>query len=77
MDNIDRQKLETLDGSRNTTGGKGRSAVRRNDLAALLALPALVASKATTVTADQVNALIGDVAAIRKALDQIAGKVKP
>ncbi|MBI1202604.1 MAG: hypothetical protein GC182_08850 [Rhodopseudomonas sp.] len=77
MDQIIRQKVEELDGSRNP-GAKSRAAVRRADLAGLLAMPVATAVAASgAITDAQFNALLADVKAIRQALDQIAGKVKP
>lgn len=72
----DREKLETLDGSRNARSA-GRAAVRRSDLASLVSLPAATAMEASgAVTVDQFNALLADYTALRAALDQIAAKVK-
>jgi hypothetical protein len=77
LDQIEREKLELLDGSR-APGSKGRAAVRRGDLSAIVTLAPMKAAKAagTTVSADEFNALLADFAALRAAIDQIAGRVK-
>lgn len=78
MMNMDRllEKLETLDGSRRNDL-KGRAAVRREDLVALLQLPTMNAQQSTgEVSAQNFEALLGDVVAIHKALEAIAQKVK-
>lgn len=75
---IDRQKLEVLDGSRRP-GTLHRAAVRRSDLAEIVKLKPAKARRAagSVVTVAEFNALVDDVLAIRNALDVVAGKVKP
>ncbi len=69
-DAILRQKIETLDGSRQT-GNIGRAAVRLDDLNGLLQLPeTLTAAKAAgaTPTAAEFNALVADVQTLHRRL---------
>lgn len=76
MDNLAREKLETLDGSRGAKN-KASAAVRRRDLAALLDMPKATAVAASgSVTVDDFNALLADHAALRAALTRIAERVK-
>jgi hypothetical protein len=77
-DEILRQKIEELDGSRNR-GSRARAAVRRADLAALLALDpfTLAATTEEAVPVADYNALLALVKAMHAALVRIAMQVKP
>lgn len=77
MNEREREKLEVLDGSR--TGSKSRAAVRHTDLAPIVSLKPITATKETgaTVTVAKYNALLADFTALRQALVEIAAKVKP
>lgn len=77
MNELDRQKLELLDGTRRA-GDKSRAAVRRGDLAAIVSLKPSAAKKAAgaSVTVAEFDALVADFSALRDAIDLIAAKVK-
>lgn len=76
MDQIERQKLQELDGSR-TRGARGRAAVRRSDLAALTTLAAADIPEADgSVTAEQFNALRAHYLTLMAAISRVAGKVR-
>lgn len=79
MDAIDKERLDVLAGARGASS-KPAAAVRRRDLAALVSLPKANAkplASGDTVTADAYNALLGDYALLRQAIDQIAARVRP
>ncbi|MPZ36691.1 MAG: hypothetical protein GEU95_01290 [Rhizobiales bacterium] len=69
MDEVARQKLEELDGSRRL-GNRDRAAVRLGDLNGLLALPDAPKSEkvVSSVTAADFNALVEDVHTIHTRL---------
>lgn len=76
------EKLEVLDGSRNSKARR-RAAVRLEDLEGLLALPPLKATKAagSTPTQAEFNALVEDVQAIHNRLkalhDALQARILP
>lgn len=72
------EKLEALDGSR-VSGARGRAAVRFDDLASLLAIPArLQANPAAgaVVTPAEFNALVKDVQSIHQRLVALADALR-
>lgn len=84
MNGLEREKLETLDGSRSgSKEAKRRQAVRVVDLAAILEMPDRLQSAAaagSTPTAAEFDALQADVAALHRRLaalsDAIAAKLR-
>jgi len=77
-DNVLRQKVETLDGSRRLAD-RGRAAVRLDDLNGLLALPeTLKSAKAagSTPTKAEFDALVDDVHELHRRLMNIVGVVR-
>lgn len=65
------ERLEILDGAR--AGNRRRSAVRIEDLSAMLELPKLTAKTVTAApTAEQHNALVKDLQNMHRALDLVA-----
>lgn len=77
MDSIDKERLDVLAGARGGQSGKGGSAVRRRDLAALLKLPPVTATEGfESVSVTEYNALRSDFLALRKAIDEIAARMK-
>ena len=78
IDELLRQKIETLDGSRRL-GESGRAAVRFDDLNGLLALPEKLKSvkaAGSTPTQAEFDALVDDVYELHRRLLNIVGVIR-